>query len=273
MPQLQKRNAWIVVWISMVLPSLVTWVYFIALSGESALAGGIGKLLQFGFPVVWLLAMRRLAADGSAAAATSTSSGTETAGTSADRSTLMPPSPLRLPVIEGAQAKWTLQLNLGFAVAMGCGVALLMVGYYHLAIPQELLDQFGGQVADRVEKLNLKSVYGFLLLGVFYAMLHSLMEEYYFRWFVFGQLRQLLSFVPAACLCGLSFMAHHVIVLSVYFGPSFHTCFLSLCIGVGGFIWAWQYEQSQNLYGCWLGHAIVDAAIFAIGYDLIFSRV
>ena len=98
------------------------------------------------------------------------------------------------------------------------------------------------------------------------------MEEYYFRWFVFGQLRNLTGFLPAMIVSGLAFMAHHVIVLRHYFnGLSPWTVLLSCAIAVGGLIWAFQYERSKSLTGPWLSHAIVDAGIFAIGYHLLFA--
>jgi membrane protease YdiL (CAAX protease family) len=67
----------------------------------------------------------------------------------------------------------------------------------------------------------------------------------------------------------LGFMAHHVIILAMYFGwASWATCLFSLAIAIGGAVWAWLYERSESLVGPWLSHLLVDAAIFVIGYDL-----
>jgi membrane protease YdiL (CAAX protease family) len=38
---------------------------------------------------------------------------------------------------------------------------------------------------------------------------------------------------------------------------------------VGGAFWAWLYHRSRSLWGPWLSHALVDATIFVIGWDLI----
>jgi CAAX protease family protein len=98
-----------------------------------------------------------------------------------------------------------------------------------------------------------------------------LLEEYYWRWFVFGRLRRHLAFAPAAALSSLAFMSHHVIVLSVYLPGYFWVAVvpLSLCIAAGGCMWAWLYEQTRSIYAAWLSHLLIDAAIFAIGYDLL----
>jgi membrane protease YdiL (CAAX protease family) len=42
-----------------------------------------------------------------------------------------------------------------------------------------------------------------------------------------------------------------------------------LGIAIGGAAWAWVYDRSKSLYGPWLSHLIVDAAIFWIGFDLV----
>jgi membrane protease YdiL (CAAX protease family) len=71
-------------------------------------------------------------------------------------------------------------------------------------------------------------------------------------------------------ISSLGFMAHHVLVLGKYFGFSSPATWLfSVCVAVGGAVWAWLYERTESLLGPWLSHLLVDAAIFAIGYDLV----
>ena len=54
---------WAVIWVALVLPTVVTWVYFIALDGAAAVlqqtAYGVGKAIQFSLPVVWVFLVRR----------------------------------------------------------------------------------------------------------------------------------------------------------------------------------------------------------------------
>jgi hypothetical protein len=122
----------------------------------------------------------------------------------------------------------------------------------------------------KVTSAGITSPGKYVALGVFYSAAHSLMEEYYWRWFVFGRARHLLPQTSAIAISSLGFMAHHVIVLSVYFGwSSFATWFFSFSVAVGGAIWAWLYQRSGSLLGPWLSHLLVDAAIFVIGYELV----
>ena len=108
------------------------------------------------------------------------------------------------------------------------------------------------------------------LFAVFLSVCHSLLEEYYWRWFVFGGLHQMVSPGWAHILAGTAFMGHHIIVLLQYF-PVPLTLFLSLMIGVGGVIWSWMYLRQGSLLGAWIAHMIVDFGALWIGYQLIFG--
>ena len=101
-----------------------------------------------------------------------------------------------------------------------------------------------------------------------YALIHSFLEEYYWRWFVFDKLRdQLPSTGWAIFFSSIGFMAHHVIVVSFYFGAtSFVTYLFCAGVAVGGAVWALLYHHYRSLIGPWVSHAFVDAAIFVIGY-------
>jgi uncharacterized protein len=236
-----RQQTLIAVMIAIVFPTLVTWVYFIVFEGKSAVIGGVSKTIQFAFPACWVFLWMKMCL--------------RDAG---------------LPEQGKEVARWSTRTNLLSGIAMGTAILLAMVAYYRFAITGNVFTSFISEIESRVNKLSLGNPLGYAALGVFYSLVHSFLEEYYFRWFVFGRLRRLLSFAPAAMIAGLAFMSHHVIVLYVFFGFSFHTWFLSLCIAVGGFLWAWQYEQSRSLLGSWISHLMVDAGIFLIGYHIIF---
>jgi membrane protease YdiL (CAAX protease family) len=111
-------------------------------------------------------------------------------------------------------------------------------------------------------------VYG--LFALFLAVPHSFLEEYYWRWFVFGQLRRVTPTLAAMVISSLGFMAHHVIVIHQFLQQGWPiTLFFSLCVALGGFLWAWLYVRSRSLYGPWVSHLLVDFGIMYIGYNLV----
>jgi CAAX protease family protein len=233
-----KRANWIVLAVSLVLPTAVTWLYFVALDGAPARlqqgAYSIGKAIQFTLPAVWVCLVQR------------------------QRPKFARPS------------GWSLVVGALFGLTIGAA----MVALYLTALqPLGLFDEAASAVRVKVQSFGAGSRTRFLLLAIFYSGIHSLLEEYYWRWFVFGQLAHGGNLPAAIAISSIAFAAHHVLVLGHYFGywgPSCaFTWLFTLAIIIGGGVWAWLYRASRSLYGPWLSHAFVDAAIFAIGYQMI----
>ena len=111
----------------------------------------------------------------------------------------------------------------------------------------------------------------FFLFAVFLIIMNSSLEEYYWRWFGFSKLKEVFPTWPSILLSGVGFALHHVIILVVFFGwgPGL---FFGFFVGVGGSIWCWFYDRYDSIWPSWISHAIVDAALMFIGYDMLFCR-
>lgn len=221
--------------IAVIYPSVLTFTYFVLLAespaGFQQGVYGVGKILQFGFPVVWVLWFLR--------------------------------QPLRIerPKSTGI---W---LGLVFSVVV---VAAMLLLYFSVLKPQGLFDSANEQIRAKVAGFGIGSFTAYLGLGLFYSLCHSLLEEYYWRWFVFGRLRSQTSFVTALLVSSFGFMLHHVILLGFFFGwASPMTYLFSLAVAIGGCFWAWLYERTGTLYAPWMSHLVIDAGIFMIGYDVV----
>lgn len=218
----------------MLYPTVLTWAYFVALAerpaGLQQSVYLVGKLLQFGLPAVWVVAIRR--------------------------------EPLR----------WSWPTGSGLGIGLGFGAAVLaaMLGIYFGWLNQQAWTQQAAEaVRQKLVQLNLDRVAPYAALGLFYSLGHSLLEEYYWRWFVFGRLRRFVRVAAAVGASSLAFTAHHVLLLGVYFGYHSPVTYLfALAIAVGGAVWALMYHTSRSLAGPWLSHLLVDAGVFVIGFDL-----
>jgi uncharacterized protein len=225
--------------IAMLFPSLMTALYFVALSGGDGKPNwwqsatyAIGKAIQFTFPVVFVLLVGRHF-----------------------------PLPKR-PHFAG----------LGLAIAFGIAVAAgMLVLYYAWLGDTWLFDDTANLVREKVAELHMLSPARYVVLAVAIVTVHSLAEEYYWRWFVFAQLNRLIALPWAIAVSSLAFMGHHVLVLNAYFPGRLWVAVIpfSLGVAVGGAFWAWLYSRTQTIYPSWLSHACVDAAIFLIGWDLL----
>jgi CAAX protease family protein len=158
-------------------------------------------------------------------------------------------------------------LALGFAALTNAG----MFGLYAILQQTALLEGAPDRVAQKLRELNVVGLWGYVLLAFFVCVIHAGLEEYYWRWFVFGWMRRYLAFWPAALLAGLAFMAHHVVILVVFFADQVWTLAvpLSLCVAFGGVVWAWFYERTGSLGAVWLCHGLIDLGIMLIGWHMV----
>jgi membrane protease YdiL (CAAX protease family) len=157
----------------------------------------------------------------------------------------------------------------------GLSVAALILAVYVLGFRgSALLGNGPAGIRAKVDQLGMGTPALFVVLALFYSVAHSGLEEYYWRWFVFGGLRSRLTPGWAIVISSLAFTAHHVIVLGSYFGrASWITFAASLGVAIGGAVWAGIYERSGSLLGPWLSHLIVDAALMTVGYDMLWPVI
>lgn len=236
-PALASRRDVSAVAFALLFPSLLTWAYFIALAGSAAgwqlAVKSIGIAIQIGLPLCWSVCVQR--------------------------QQLSRPRLQRDGLLIGGM--------------IGVAIVAAMFGAYHFWLkPSGAFAAAAEEIQEKVIGLGIDSAAKFAALGAFYALLHSLLEEYYWRWFVFAQLSRVMRLGPAIAISAVGFMAHHVIVLSVFFGwGSFLSLFLSFGVAVGGVIWAWLFHHCRSLFAPWLSHALVDAGIFLIGFEIVKS--
>lgn len=156
-------------------------------------------------------------------------------------------------------------------VAWGLGSGLVICGagvLLMLSPVGEMVRAGAGPVREKAELLGFAN--HFLLFAVFVSLIHSALEEYYWRGFVFGKLRQKLGSASSHIVAGFAFAAHHLVVTWQFFDPPL-AIFLAFCVAVGGVIWTVLYQKQGTLVGCWLSHLCVDVLLMVVGYQLIMN--
>jgi membrane protease YdiL (CAAX protease family) len=227
---------------TMAFPTLLTWFYLVVLGthGETPgdaswlvrIAFGTGKVVQFGFPIVYVACF--------------------------ERQRLQPALPTRA--------------GLGFGFVFGMLVALAMLALYFGGLgSSQAFAQTPRMVYRLVRDMHCATPGRYFLMAAFIAVPHSLLEEYYWRWFVFGGLRRYMPLGVAIALSALGFTAHHTVLLAEYFPDQFWTLAvpLSACVTIGGTVWAWIYDRTRSLYAPWLSHILVDVALMLIGWAML----
>jgi membrane protease YdiL (CAAX protease family) len=229
----------------MIFPSVMAWVYFEALAGPSGSPGEAAaanpavliayyaaKVVQFSFPLLWVWRFER----------------ERLSFLSLDFRGVGP--------------------GIAFALVVSGAMLALYAGFLR---GSSVLDGASDKLRAKLIDFHADTPGRFLALSLFIAAAHSLLEEYYYRWFLFSGLKDHLAPPAAVVISSLAFMGHHVIVLANYLRPGPVIVF-SLCIAVGGAVWATIYHRKGSLLGPWLSHLLIDTAILIVGYDLAFGR-
>ncbi len=221
---------------AMAFPSFAAWIYFVKMADSEFVQAlyGLGKVLQFPLPIVWLVWVR-------------------------GRKLALKPS-------------WR---GVGAGLLTGVGIAAVIVGVYvGLFRGSEALSAMPELLSAKVDAFGIGEPLRFIGFAIFLSLVHSFLEEYYWRWYVFGELRRFVGSLTAAVISSLAFMAHHVIVVNAYI-PAEHfwttTMPFSLAVALGGFIWCRLYVRSRSLMGPWVSHILADVAVMAVGYDQVFG--
>lgn len=273
---------------ALLFPTALTLIYFVWMASAPGaiqrVVFGVAKLAQFLLPIVWWQGRRQATlphsdtarfrstlsqtASPSMAPSSPVSAPTGRPESHPAGPPTAPPSvwyPSPCPSRRPSALRGSL-LGLGMGVVMA---ALMLLGAAGL--------EAAGLFAPAIPTIRLKlagvgvqTAADFAALACFYCLAHSLLEEYYFRWFLWRLCDEARPGLPAHLLAAVGFMSHHVVVLAFYFGGLHPMTWLgSLAVAIAGLAWSWLYEATGRLWPSWIAHILADAAIFGFGYHLL----
>ena len=234
---LRPRPAgWTMLVLAMVFPAVAAYVYFVRLSGTPHMTNtyAAAKVLQFGLPVAWLLLLHQWQFW------------------------------VRRPHIAGVGSALVFGLLAGIAIVVAYGAALRHT---------PLFGDFPELLHAKLQGLHADTPMRFLGLAAFISVVHSFLEEFYWRWFVCGHMAWHTGRRWAVALSSIAFTAHHVIVLACYLPEGAYglVALFSLPVLLGGAFWAWHYTRHQSLVAVWISHMLVDIALMSVGYTAVWG--
>lgn len=101
----------------------------------------------------------------------------------------------------------------------------------------------------------------FIPAAIAFSLIHSLLEEIYWRGFIGIGTGSLL-------ISALAFSAHHFVVLYSAL-PLGLSLIGTIGVAIGGYIWGLLTQKTGGLIAGWISHALIDITLFAIIYNLI----
>lgn len=221
-----------------VLPTAAAGVYFVGLQGSphARTVYLAAKVVQFALPLAWL------ALEG---------------------------APVRS--LAGRPSRRGLLLALGLGALLVAGALAWYSGWLaHSPLRAEVASRIRVTLAD----FRIATPLAYLAMSAGLAVVHSLLEEYYWRGFVFQRAAAWLPLPLAVAAASAAFASHHLIVVARYVPPE---RFWSLAVpataavGVAGALWCWLFRRSGSLLAPWLSHLLVDAALMGLGALLIWG--
>ena len=157
----------------------------------------------------------------------------------------------------------------GFGPAIMLGVAIsaiIFAAYFTVGV--DLIESDTIKAVAAQNKLTDPATY--LALCAYLIFINSVLEEYVYRWFIFRKCEHFMPAWAAVLVSAACFTVHHVIALKAQMNWTV-TIIGSAGVFTGGAVWSWLYLRYRSVWPGYVSHAIVDVAIFILGYKLIFA--
>lgn len=149
------------------------------------------------------------------------------------------------------------------------GLVYFGVIFSFLYFLPDLLSIDFDSIKTKAETFHISTPTSFLCWGLIFSIFHSLFEEFYWHWFLFGSLTNFVTKQTAILLAGAAFSLHHIIALLSFTTPSL-AIFIGLLVGVIGSFWCYLYVKQKNILSAWISHIFADLAIVFVTYSILF---
>ncbi len=171
--------------------------------------------------------------------------------------------------VDRTPLRWSPARNGGFGVAIASGIIIAAIVLAAYAVASGFNALAGNLVAYHAARIGMHLPALYLAGAVYWITVNSLTEEYIWRWFVFRKFETLVGSRLAVAAAALAFTAKDVVTLSGLFNWPI-VLLGAFGLFVGSTTWSCFYRRYRSIWPGYINHAIVDVAIFAIGYSLIF---
>jgi uncharacterized protein len=163
---------------------------------------------------------------------------------------------------------WDLKGPVLFGTFIGLLIFLLMMGLTQTSV-MEMVQSNSSMIHEKSVQLGFYQ--HFWIFALFVCLIHSLIEEYYWRWFVYGWARKIMKPWMAMVLASVAFGFHHFVVTIQYFSWGWGL-FFGFAVVIGGMIWCYMYEKQKTILGAWICHIFADIGIMWVGYQILFQQ-
>lgn len=170
---------------------------------------------------------------------------------------------IRMPILKFLNLKAidVKNLRLGFLFGL-LSMGIVIAAFF---LFQPLID--GGAILDDLIERQQITKEIFIFIAIYITFVNSLLEEFYFRGFLFLNFYEkgnpLFSYVFSALL----FAVYHVAIFATWFNIGI-TFLALLGLFIAGLLLNWLNTKSKNFLNSWIFHIFADIGVMIIGFYL-----
>ena len=143
---------------------------------------------------------------------------------------------------------------------LGIGVYLgILVVYFAL---KDFIDL--SNIIEMLDKDINVNKDNFLLISMYISFINSLLEEFFFRGFIFLNLKRISGRKFAYIISAFAFSVYHLAIMGGWFSPIIFTIAM-IGLFVGALIFNYLNEKGGNIYNSWIVHMMANLSINTVG--------
>lgn len=165
---------------------------------------------------------------------------------------------------------------MGWGVLSGVFALLFVAGSYSWFLKDlSFIGEVQYQINDNIQRLKVSNLNQFLILAFFISVIHSFLEEYYWRSFVNPLVKETFSPMKNTSIYligSLAFTLHHLVLLYKYLGSAATGSwifFFGVFVFVAGVFWSYLYDKSQSIYSAWVSHIGADLGLMVMALHFV----
>ena len=149
--------------------------------------------------------------------------------------------------------------------AFGIGIAFIAIylSTFYLFKDHLNLDNTIAQL-NEMASINVSNI---LAIGLYIIVLNSLLEEFFWRGFLFDKLFTTIRPWLAYLITGIAFSFHHMVFYYNWFEPVY-LVIITVGLSIYAMLMNLIFAKTKDLFTCWLVHACADIAQIFIALKL-----
>jgi len=153
-----------------------------------------------------------------------------------------------------------LRKSIGYSILLGLGIYLGILAAYFVL--KSFIDL--SNIMDMLDKKANVHKGNFIWIALYISLINSLLEEFFFRGFIFLNLKRIRGRKFAYLVSAFAFSIYHVAIMGSWFNP---VLFIVAMIGlfVGALIFNYLNEKEENIYNSWIVHMMANLSINTVG--------